>query len=61
MRTNNEFDIEREEDLFAIEKQATQQADGKKTKPHIIRRNVEDYLEKKALERRLKDIFDDDF
>ena len=33
----------------------------KKAKPHIIRRNIEDYLEKKALERRLKDVFDDDF
>lgn len=59
MRNNNEFEIEREDEIFAIEKQASQQADGKKTKPHVIRRNVEDYLEKKALERRLKDIFDD--
>ncbi|HPE61056.1 MAG: hypothetical protein KDI15_07660 [Thiothrix sp.] len=33
----------------------------KKVKPHVIRRNIEDYLEKKALERRLKDVFDDDF
>ena len=33
----------------------------KKVKPHVIRRNIEDYLEKKALERRLKDVFDDDY
>lgn len=34
---------------------------GKKVKAHVIRRNVEDYLEKKALERRLKDVFEDDY
>ena len=33
----------------------------KKVKAHIIRRNVEDYLERKALERSLKEVFDDDF
>lgn len=33
----------------------------KKTKPHAIRRNLEDYLEKQALKRRLKEIFDEDF
>ncbi|MFZ1386434.1 MAG: hypothetical protein WBP46_00050 [Thiolinea sp.] len=33
----------------------------KKTKPHIIRRNIEDYREKQALQRRLKDVFDEDF
>lgn len=33
----------------------------KKTKPHIVRRNIEDYLEKQALQRRLKDVFDEDF
>ena len=31
------------------------------TKPHIVRRNIEDYLERRALERRLRDVFDDDF
>ena len=30
----------------------------KRQKAHIIRRNIEDYLEKKALERRLSDVFD---
>ncbi len=33
----------------------------KKVKPHVVRRNIEDFLERKALERRLKDVFDDDF
>jgi len=33
----------------------------KKAKPHVIRRNIEDYLEKQALQRRLKDVFDEDF
>ena len=33
----------------------------KKVKAHVVRRNVEDYLERKALERTLKDVFDDDF
>jgi len=32
-----------------------------KTKPHELRRNIEDYLERKALERKLLDIYDDDF
>jgi uncharacterized protein YutD len=30
-----------------------------KLKSHVIRRNLEEYMEKKALERRLKDVFDD--
>jgi len=34
---------------------------GKKIKAHVIRRNVEDYLERKALERRLKEVFEDDY
>lgn len=34
---------------------------GKKTKAHVIRRNIEDYLAEKALQRRLKDVFEDDF
>jgi len=33
----------------------------KKIKAHVIRRNVEDYLERKALERSLKEVFEDDF
>jgi len=31
----------------------------KKVQAHIIRRNLEKYLEQKALERRVKDVFDD--
>jgi len=31
----------------------------KKIKAHVVRRNVEDYLERKALERSLKEVFDD--
>ena len=59
MRNNNEYDPERDEDIFTLEKQIS--TEGKKTKSHVVRRNVEDYLERKALERRLKDVFDDDF
>lgn len=33
----------------------------KNSKPHIIRRNIEDYLAERALKKRLTDIFDDDF
>lgn len=36
-------------------------AEEKKTKAHIARRNIEDYLEKKALERSLKEVFEDDY
>ncbi len=35
--------------------------DKKKVKAHVIRRNVEDYLERKALERSLKEVFEDDY
>ncbi len=35
--------------------------DAKKVKAHVIRRNVEDYLERKALERSLKEVFDDEY
>ena len=33
----------------------------KKVKAHVVRRNVEDYLERKALERSLKEVFEDDY
>ena len=56
MRDNNEFDSERDEDIFSIEKPASTDC---KKKPHEIRRNVEEYLERKALERRLRDLFRD--
>ncbi|MEE9309603.1 MAG: hypothetical protein V3U64_01140 [Cocleimonas sp.] len=35
--------------------------DSIKIKAHVIRRNVEDYLERKALERSLKEVFDDEY
>lgn len=35
--------------------------ESKKVKAHVIRRNVEDYLERKALERSLKEVFDDEY
>lgn len=35
--------------------------DKSKPKPHVLRRNIEDYLERKALERKLQDVFDDDY
>lgn len=60
MRDNKEFDVEQEDEIFNLEK-LPPSADGKKAKPHVVRRNVEDYLERKALERRLKDVFDENF
>lgn len=33
----------------------------KAMKAHVVRRNVEDYLERKALERSLKEVFDDEY
>jgi hypothetical protein len=36
-------------------------SDKNKPKPHVLRRNIEDYLERKILERKLLDIFDDDY
>lgn len=52
-------------DIFINEEQlptdTSSGTDDKKSKPHVIRRNIEDYLEQKALEKRLQDVFDDDF
>jgi hypothetical protein len=59
MRDNKEYYTEQEDELSHLEKTAAP-TDGKKIKPHVVRRNVEDYLERKALERRLKDVFEDD-
>lgn len=59
------LDINNNNDAFIEENQTqtdTPKAESSdKVKPHIIRRNIEDYLEQKALEKRLKDVFDDDF
>lgn len=48
------------EKLVNAEQQEASQTEGK-VKPHVLRRNIEDYLERKALERKLRDVFDDDF
>ncbi|MCK5902184.1 MAG: hypothetical protein KAG28_03470 [Cocleimonas sp.] len=56
---NDDIDLGNIEEL--TEKQAAKQAgkkNEKRVKPHIIRRNVEDYLAQRALERRLRDVFD---
>jgi len=42
--------------LSELDKEAS-----KKIEAHIVRRNVEDYLERRALERKLKEVFDDEF
>lgn len=47
------------EELISSEKQEDQKEE--KLKPHVLRRNIEDYLERKALERKLLDVFDDDY
>jgi len=44
-----------------LPEEETKEKAEKKVKAHVIRRNVEDYLERKALERRLKDVFEDDY
>ncbi|MEZ5451212.1 MAG: hypothetical protein R3E93_00120 [Thiothrix sp.] len=59
MRDNKEFEMDQEDELFSLEK-ITPTTDGKKVKPHVVRRNLEDYLERKALARRLKDVFEED-
>ncbi len=45
----------------SIEEVSKDDKEGKKEKAHVVRRNIEDYLEKKELERSLKEVFDDDF
>ena len=45
----------------AIDACADENSKEEKLKPHVLRRNIEDYLERKALERKLLDVFDDDF
>lgn len=56
---NPELESEKLPSLDEIEK-STKDSE-KKIKAHVVRRNVEDYLERKALERSLKEVFDDDF
>jgi len=52
-------DVEIIPNLDEVENSDTKE--DQKIKAHVVRRNVEDYLERKALERSLKDVFDDDF
>lgn len=52
-------DVEVIPNLDDVNKQTVKQET--KRKAHIVRRNVEDYLERKALERNLKEVFDDDY
>jgi len=47
-------------ELNELEEENTKKKESKRLKAHIIRRNIEDYLEQKALERRLSDVFDFD-
>jgi len=44
-----------------IEEVTKDSKEAKKEKAHVVRRNIEDYLERKELERSLKEVFDDDF
>ncbi|MEZ5536900.1 MAG: hypothetical protein R3F02_14905 [Thiolinea sp.] len=55
-KNNTQADLN-EQALTADAAQETLQ----ESKPHIIRRNIEDYLADRALKKRLTDIFDDDF
>jgi hypothetical protein len=32
-----------------------------KPKPHVLRRNIEDYLERRALDKKLTELYDDDY
>lgn len=44
-----------------VDKEQAEKANTEKDndKPTVIRRNLEEYMEQKALERRLRDVFDD--
>lgn len=58
MRDNNNDDYIDDADIDADKLVSTENG---KTKPHVVRRNIEDLLERQALRKRLKDIYDDDF
>lgn len=59
LNVGDKQEADQEEDENEAE-EAKQEKSGKRAKPHVLRRNVEDYLEQKALERRLRDVFDYD-
>ena len=52
-----------DDSIRVMDKKSQNDKDGekKKPKPHVLRRNIEDYLERKVLERKLLDVFDDDY
>ena len=60
-QTLNPALIDNNEVIPNIEDVDAKTDDTKKVKAHVIRRNVEDYLERKALERSLKEVFDDEY
>jgi hypothetical protein len=60
-QTLNPALIDNNEVIPNIEDVDAKTDDAKKVKAHVIRRNVEDYLERKALERSLKEVFDDEY
>ncbi len=64
MRYNDQTlnpDLDDKEVIPNLEDVSTGDKSENKIKAHVIRRNVEDYLERKALERSLKEVFDDDY
>ena len=56
MRENNNDDYIDDADIDKLTA-----GENSKNKPHMVRHNIEDLLEKQALRKRLKDIYDDDF
>ena len=51
-----------DDSIRVMDKKSQNDKEGeKKPKPHVLRRNIEDYLERKVLERKLLDVFDDDY
>ncbi|KAG1694785.1 Chromosome partition protein Smc [Nymphon striatum] len=64
MRYNDQTlnpDLDDKEVIPNLEDVSGDEKSDKKTKAHVVRRNIEDYLERKALERSLKEVFDDDY
>ncbi|MCK5917380.1 MAG: hypothetical protein KAG34_03090 [Cocleimonas sp.] len=56
-----DLELELLEEEFEEDQDEANKKKEKNMKPHVIRRNVEDYLEQKALERSLRDVFDVDY
>lgn len=60
-QTLNPALVDNNEVIPNIDEVEDKSEDSKKVKAHVVRRNVEDYLERKALERSLKEVFDDEY